>query len=107
MGGVQLIMPVRVEASGIDSRSKLQHTAPFRMPLRRFTLEGESTAEGSADQRGTGRGEEGSPAYLRDPRGRVHRYPPGLSQDSLHAGCICWAWATGIPGTVSLHSTWS
>src|SRR5262249_5953398 len=95
MGGVQLIMPVRVEASGIDPRSKPQHTAPFRMPLRRFTLEGESTAEGSADQRGTGRGEEGSPAYLRDPRLLVHRYPPGPSQDSLHAGCVCWAWATG------------
>src|SRR5262249_36111345 len=87
MGGVQLIMPVRVEASGIDARSKLQHTAPLWMPLCRFALEGEFTTEGSADQRGTGRGEEGPPAYLRDPRVLVHRYPPGPSQDSLHAGC--------------------
>ena len=41
MGGVQLIMAMRVEASGIDSRCKLQHTAPLRMPLHRCTLGGD------------------------------------------------------------------
>src|SRR5262249_51335962 len=83
MGGVQLIMAVRVEASGIDARAKLQHTAPLWMPLRRFTLEDESAAKGSADQRSTGRGEEGSPAYFRDSHVPVHSYPPGPSQDGL------------------------
>jgi len=90
MGGVQLIMAMRVEASGIDARSKLQHTAPLRMPLRRCTLGGEP-AQGNSGQGRAGRREKGSPAYLRDSRVPVHSYPPGPSQDGLQVGCICWA----------------
>ena len=84
-------MAVRVEASGIDARAKLQHASPLRMSLCRFAPEDESAAEGSADQRGTGRGEEGSSAYCRDSHVPVHSYPPGPSQDGLQVGCMCWA----------------
>src|SRR5712691_4932806 len=96
MGGVQLIMAVRVEASGIDARSKLQHTAPLWMPLCRCTLEGEP-AQGNSGQRCAGRGEEGSPAYLRDSHVPVHSYPPGSSQDGLQVGYICWAQELRLP----------
>jgi hypothetical protein len=55
MAGVQLIMAVRVEARRIATRAKLQHTAPLQMPLRRCTLEGEST-QGNSGQGRAGRG---------------------------------------------------
>src|SRR5262249_62230428 len=45
MGGVQLIMAVRIEASRIDTRAQLGYTAPWRMPLRRCSV-GRGTPQG-------------------------------------------------------------
>src|SRR5262249_39054192 len=57
MGGVQLIMAVRIEASRIDTRAQLEYTAPWQMPLRRCPV-GRETAQGGPHQHGTGRREE-------------------------------------------------
>src|SRR2546425_6400506 len=68
-------MTVRIEAGRIVERAKLQHTAPLRMPLHRFTL-GCQPAQGGTDQGGAGRGEERSPAEFSGLRVSVHTSPP-------------------------------
>src|SRR5262249_35580966 len=61
IGGVQLIMPVRIEAGCIEERAKLQYTAPLRMPLRRCPV-GREPTQGGTHEHGTGRSEERSAA---------------------------------------------
>src|SRR5262249_10316634 len=63
IGGVQLIMPVRIEAGCIEERAKLQYTAPLRTPLRRCPV-GREPAQGGPHEHGTGRSEERSAAYV-------------------------------------------
>src|SRR5438132_8572626 len=70
-------MTVRIEAGRIVERAKLQHTAPLRMPLHRFTL-GCQPAQGGTDQGGAGRGEERSPAEFSSLRMSVHPCPPHI-----------------------------
>src|SRR5262249_61804940 len=59
MGGVQLIMAVRIEASRIDTRAQLEYTAPWRVPLRRCPVGG-GAAQGGPPQHHNGRRQERS-----------------------------------------------
>jgi len=61
IGGVQLIVPVRIEAGRIEERAKLQHTPLARMPLRRYPV-GREPTQGGTHQYGTGRSKKRSSA---------------------------------------------
>ena len=103
--GVQLIVAVRVEASGIGTRAKLQYAAALRMALCRFCLRYE-TVPGGPNKRGTGCGKECSPAQLNSVRLSVHGDTPSkVSGDNLGVTTVAYDFLHIILSFSIAHST--
>src|SRR5206468_7475183 len=83
IGGVQLIMPVRIEARRIEERAKLQGATPPRTS-RGHRPAGAEAPQGGAHKRRAGCGEERSAAERGRLRMPVHGYPPKSTKVVSH-----------------------